>query len=708
VTHPDNLTIKQALSRAKKAIKLGNTTVALQLYNAVLQHQPNHPIAKKGLRQLQKNLPHDQSIRAQTSNPSQDEINTLLDLYHRGQIAKTELACRELLLAYPHALFIMNLLGVTLQEQGKFQEAVQAFNKALALKPDYADAYSNRGNALSDLGQLQEAVQSYEMAVEFKPDYAEAYSNLGNAYHKLGWLEDAVESCEKAIVLKPDYADAYNNRGNALRDLGQLQAALESYEKALVLSPDHAEAYSNRGNVLGDLGQLQEALESYEKAIALKPDYAEAYSNRGNALGDLGQLKEAVESHEQAIALSPDLGIVHTNLCDLYEKHNMVSELKNAVHHAQNALPIDDPGLLYIMAMLASREKRFEAARDLLQLIDSEILSSRIRSRHSELLAKTYDRLGEFSSAFSQFEITNNIVKQSFTAQQVSARRYLDRLSKTSESWAKVEKTKWAAREAPANKYSLAFLVGFPRSGTTLLDTILRSHPDVEVVEEKHMIESMRTLIGGLATFDLLTGLSDDKIARLREAYFEELCSHVKPADNGSHKLIIDKLPLNITDAGLIHRVFPDARFILALRHPCDCVLSCFMQNFELNDAMANFLTLQQSARLYDAVMSLWVHYNNALDLDVGTIKYEDLVQDLQYAAEPLLNFLGLDWHDNLHNYQQTALSRTTIKTPSYNQVSQSLYTQAIGRWKNYQDQIKGIVPLLEPWVERFGYSVEP
>ena len=131
------------------------------------------------------------------------------------------------------------------------------------------------------------------------------------------------------------------------------------------------------------------------------------------------------------------------------------------------------------------------------------------------------------------------------------------------------------------------------------------------------------------------------------------------------------------------------------------------MQNFGLNDAMANFLTLQQSARLYDAVMDLWVQYNNALDLDVGISKYEDLVRDLRGTAEPLLNFLGLDWHDNLLNYRQTALSRGIIKTPSYNQVTQSLYTQAIDRWKNYQEQFEGILPLLEPWAKRFGYSTE-
>ncbi|MCG6899786.1 MAG: tetratricopeptide repeat protein [Gammaproteobacteria bacterium] len=672
VTHPRELTIEQAISQAKKASKRGNIALAVELYNTVLQHQPNHPIAKKGVRKLRKDLALSQSRQAQTANPSQDQMNALVDLYHSGQLVKTEQACRELLQVYPQAVFILNVLGVAFQEQGKFHEAVQAFNRAIELKPDYADAYSNRGNALCDLGQLQEAVASYEKAIQLLPDYADAYSNRGNALYKLGRLQEALQSCEMAIRLKPDYAEAYCNRGNALRELWQ----------------------------------LEEAVGSYEKAIEHKPGYAEAYCNRGNALSDLGRLQEAVVSYQKAIELRPDLGIAHANLCDLYEKHNRLADLETAVHHARQVLAENHPELLFILALLASREKRFEAARDFLERITPETLLPRTRLRHSELLSKTYDRLGEYSSAFAQFEITNTTARQLSAGQQFSARRYLDRVLKTSASWASAGKVQWSKGQAATKQNPLAFLVGFPRSGTTLLDTILRSHPEVLVVEEKHMVESMRTHLGGLATVDHLTDLDDKQIAGLREVYFEELHAHVNP--DGSHQLIIDKLPLNIIDAGLIHRVFPDSKFILALRHPYDCVLSCFMQNFQLNDAMANFLTLQQAARLYDAVMSLWVHYNDALDLEAGVLRYEDVVLDLQDAVEPLLNFLGLAWHDHVLNFQQTALSRKAITTPSYNQVTQRLYTQAIGRWKNYQDHINGIAPLLEPWAKSFGYSTEP
>lgn len=274
------------------------------------------------------------------------------------------------------------------------------------------------------------------------------------------------------------------------------------------------------------------------------------------------------------------------------------------------------------------------------------------------------------------------------------------------EAWSNITDTPWPVSQAINKRHSLVFLVGFPRSGTTLLDTILRSHSEVSVVEEQQMVNAMRNHLGDSVTPALLATLNDHQRNELSNVYFKELATHL--SSNVKHKIVVDKFPLNINHVGLIHRIFPEAKFILALRHPYDCVLSCFMQNFQLNDAMVNFLTLEDSARLYDATMRLWNEYNRVLDLNVGQLKYEDLIQDLQTTVTPLLNFLDLEWDDNLLNYQQTALSRGQIKTPSFNQVTQKLYTQARGRWKNYQEQTTGISSWLDPWVDYFNYTEIP
>jgi len=641
------------------------------------------------------------------SNPKNSNAFHLLGIIANQKGNKNEAVrlIRKAIKFNPKAAVFYRNLGLTFIDLGKSKDAITAFRKAVHLDNKDAHSHNDLGTIYSKLGKTQEAINEYKIAIAIDPANHLAFNNLGHDLSIIGKLDEATYAFDKAIQLKPDDAEAYSSRGNVLINLGQLEEAVESYDKSIQLKPDYAEAYCNRGNALKGLGHLEEAVESYDKAIQLKPDYAEAYSNRGNALKDLGYIEEAIGSHDKAIQLKPDYGEAYSNLCEIYDKQNMVAELKNALHQAQEALPRNDPYLLFRMSQLASREKRLEDARDFLELITPEKLPPKARRGHSELLAKTYDKLGQFSNAFAQFEITNEITKQSFEAKQFSGQRYFEQVSQLSRSWSSVAKIRWPVKQTPASQHSLTFLVGFPRSGTTLLDTILRSHPEVSVVEEKPMVTVMRTHIGDLTTTDILTSLDDGQIADLRKVYFDELYSHVSL--DSSHKLIVDKLPLNITDVGLIHRVFPDSKFILALRHPYDCVLSCFMQNFKLNDAMSNFLTLQQSAKFYDAIMNLWVHYNSTLDLEVGALKYEDLVQDLQGTVEPLLNFLGLDWHDNLLNYQQTALSRGRIHTPSYNQVTQSLYTQASGRWKNYQDQMKGVVPLLELWAERYGYPTE-
>ena len=327
------LTIQQALSRAKKAGKKGKIADAVELYTAVLQHQPNHPIAKKRLRELQKKLPNNQAVQVTTENLSQGQINSLANLYQSGQMIKTEQACRELLQAYPQSLVVMNVLGSALRGQGKLQEAVQTYNRAIQLKPNVADTYANRGNTLKDLGRLDEALQNYDKAIQLKPDFAEAHSNLGATLKELGRLKEAEASYRKAIALKPDYADAHNNLGITLQELGRSKDAEASLRQALALIPDYAVAHSNLGITLKELGRLDEAVASCDKAIQLKPDFAEAYTNRGVALKGLGRLNEAVASYDKAIQLHPNFYAAYYNRGDLLAEHALLDaeQLRNAI-----------------------------------------------------------------------------------------------------------------------------------------------------------------------------------------------------------------------------------------------------------------------------------------------------------------------------------------------------------------------------------------
>ncbi|MFP6839839.1 MAG: tetratricopeptide repeat protein [Pseudohongiellaceae bacterium] len=254
---------------------------------------------------MQKELPQNQSPEAETSNPPQDQITALVNLYGSGQLTKTEHACRDLLQIYPQSLVVINVLGGVLVGQGKLKESIQAFDKAIQLKPDFAPAYSNRGAALQNLGRLDEALQNCDKAIQLKPDFADAYYNRGLTLKELGRLNEALQNYDKAIQLKSDYVDAHYNRGLTLVRLGQLQEALTSYDKAIELKPDFADAYNNRGNVLLGLGQSHEAMASYNKAIEFKPDFAEPQYNRHALLLNPDDLMPAIQCMEKAIDIDP-------------------------------------------------------------------------------------------------------------------------------------------------------------------------------------------------------------------------------------------------------------------------------------------------------------------------------------------------------------------------------------------------------------------
>ncbi|MDA1293815.1 MAG: tetratricopeptide repeat protein, partial [Proteobacteria bacterium] len=225
-------------------------------------------------------------------------------------------------------------MGNALQDQGKSDEAIKAFNKALSLRPDYVEAYYNMGNALQDYGKLDEAIEAFKKALSLKPDYIEAYYNIGNALQDHGKLDEAIASYQKALSLKPDYIEAYYNMGNALKDHRKLDEAIASYQKALALKPDHIEAHNNMGNVLKDQGKLNEAIASYDKMLALKPDFAEAYHNIGNALQDQGKLDEALEAYQKALSLKPDYPDTYNNMGLTLQDQGKLDEALEAYNKA--------------------------------------------------------------------------------------------------------------------------------------------------------------------------------------------------------------------------------------------------------------------------------------------------------------------------------------------------------------------------------------
>ncbi len=462
------------------------------------------------------------------------------------------------------------------------------------------------------------------MTAEF-PNAVVLYNILGAVNAGLRDLDGAIASFSKAVQIKPDYVEAHNNLGLAFQSRGRFEEAIASFRKALEIQPDFVEAHNNLGAALKYQGRLDEAIASLGKALQIRPDHAEAHNNLGAALQDQGRLEEAIASFSKALQIKPDFVEAHSNLCGLFEKQNRLDDLEQALDRAALNCGRDDSNILFRFAQLASRKNQFENAVGYLEKAQVERIQSSQKEVYFSLLGKVCDKLGRYGEAFPAFVKQNELASVSAGAKKFSADRYLNSVLAHKASWVTSAKPAWADPIGGVSKKSPVFLVGFPRSGTTLLDTILRSHPQISVVEEKPMVGVMAGVMSKAfaqtPTIQNLSSLSEPDIISLRDIYFRELAKHLDRDDD--NKLIVDKFPLNMIHADIIHRVFPDAKLILALRHPCDCVLSCFMQTFKPNDAMANFLSLDQSARLYSAVMELWSTYQQKLDLDVHVLRYE-------------------------------------------------------------------------------------
>ena len=591
-------------------------------------------------------------------------------------------------------------LGNILKDIGNLKDAELSYRKAIEINPNFANAHYNLGNILKDIGNLKDAELSYRKAIEINPNFSKAYYNLGVILKNIDNLKDAELSYRKSIEINPNYANAHYNLGNILKDIGNLKDAELSYRKAIEINPNMPEAHSNLGNIFRDIGNLKDAELSYRKAIEINPNMPEAHSNLGNIFRDIGNLKDAELSYRKAIEINPNFAYAYFNLFHHYEQINNLDKLKESLEEFKKIDGIKNEQILF-RARLKFRNKEHDTAKELIDKISSEWIEKINNSQKAifwNFKAFINDKVGNYDHAYACFEKSQKV--QSFKS--LSKDLYLNYISTYKEN-IKNKKIIFYKFNDEIEDSNLAFLIGFPRSGTTLLDTILRSHRDIEVIEEKPLISSIECLIREKFNIELnnLCNISEENLILLRKKYFELLRQYKTKNAN----LFIDKLPLNTVSLPLINLIFPKAKIIFTHRHPYDTVLSCFQQSFKPNLAMANLVSLQSGSRMYDQVMNAWDIYKTNLHLDFITSKYEDLIESFDSHTLKILDFLGNEWDENVKKYRETAIERGKINTPSSSQVVQPLYKSSIKKWKNYERYFENCHQYLEKWVSYFDYE---
>lgn len=578
------------------------------------------------------------------------------------------------------------IAGLAALELGDSTRAVKHLEALAKLRPADPEIRGDLAKALLAAGRDDDALALAQGADLPALARVEAWVRQQRGEHAL-----AVAAYARVLAAEPNDASSWNNLGNIHAAAGHFDQAITAFERAITNQPDQPGIYLNLADVLRRADLAVPRLKVARDVAAIAPEDRQVQTELAMALAHNEHLDEAIAVLEAATARWPDFGESHLELGRLYESTNQTEAL--AAFLARLDPAACPPEVAFLHAWLAQREGRFEDAARHAEAIPVTIHPM----RREVLIGNIAERLGDTPRAFNAFTAMNAAAVAE--APERKGPTYRESLEADLARWTPEWAARWTAPISPdPARRDPVFLVGFPRSGTTLLDTMLMGLPDLCVLEERPMLaETLR--MAGNADWAALTPV---QCAQLRAAYFERAGVH----GWDGKRWLVDKHPLNMARAVQIHRIFPQARFILAERHPADVVLSCFMANFTLNYAMRSFTDLEEAARTYDTVFRAWHRAHELFPIAAHAVRYERLVEDSQGELQPLVQWLGLDWNDRLLTHDETARTRARVRTASYAQIGEPLYTRARGRWERYTEQLAPVLPILKPWAARMGYEI--
>jgi tetratricopeptide (TPR) repeat protein len=498
-------------------------------------------------------------------------------------------------------------------------------------------------------GRIDAAIPLYERTLALKPGFADACNNLGVALAAQGRNEEALRRYSQAILLKPDYADAWSNLGLAMAGLNRLGGAIGYYRRALAIDPCHTGAHYNLANALAAQSKIDEAIHHFKRALALQPDHADAHNDLANALAMRGDFERATAHYERALAIAPNHIRAHFNRAEI------------------RTFGGGDPALAALEA-LARR---------------SDVPPGQQPMVHFAL-AKALEDTGDYARAFEHLRTGNTIKRKQISWDEAAVARLFARIPEVFDR-PLLERFAGQGYASPAP----IFVLGMPRSGSTLIEQILASHPQVHGAGELPDLQLAAAAV--LNTGDRRLefpeygpALDAHTLKRIGEDY----CERLQTRTAGSRARVVDKLPENFLRIGLIRLALPNARIIHTVRNPIDTCVSCYSRLFAGGQHFTYDLAeLGRYHRRYSALMD---HWRAVLPQDaILDVAYEDVVDDLEGQARRLLDYCGLPWDDRCLSFHTT---RRAVKTASAAQVRQPLFRRSLQRWRRFE---AGLGPLL-------------
>jgi tetratricopeptide (TPR) repeat protein len=604
----------------------------------------------------------------------------------QDRFADAELLFRRAAKVDPRSADAQLHLAVALTGLNRHEDAVCRYEKTLALKPDFAEAHSNLGYTLQILGRTEEALAHYHKALAVNPYYAEARNNLGAALAALGRHDEAIAQYQAAIALRPPYSEAHRSLANAFGVLERYEEAAAHYEKVLAVLPDDTAARTALGNTLNRLDRTDEAIAQYEKALAASPTHAEAHTSLGNAVHRLGRTHEATEHFRRALAIDPSDPGIYSSLGGALVALGRSAEASEAFEKAI-ALAPRKAGFFWNLASVrrfSSDDRYFAAMQELAMHIDT--LDSEEQIDLHFALGKAFADIGDPGQSFEHL-LRGNALKR----RQVSydEEKVLQRLERIRHAFtAEMLRGKAGLGDPSA---APVFILGMPRSGTTLIEQILASHPNVFGAGELREMANLAGRIGeaDAAAFpEAVQKLSGKELRRIGEQYVQA-ATHLAP---GAER-ITDKMPGNFSLAGLIHLVLPNARIVHACRDARDTAFSCFSLLF--SGTLEYTYDLAELGRYYGAYLKLMAHWREVLpESTILDVQYEDVISDLETQARRIIAHCGLEWDDACLSFYKTERS---VRTASAIQVRQPIYQSSIGRWRLHEQELQPLLRELPP-----------
>jgi len=601
------------------------------------------------------------------------ELGALATLMSAGRFADAAESARSLLVGDPAQPLLWKTLGLATLMQG--QDAVSALERARHLLPEDAEVLYYLASARQVSGQLEVARDCYQQAIKIQPKFAEAHVGLGTVWRALGQPEAAIASYRQALEIRPAFPEAIGNLSNTLRDQGRITEAADGYRRVLQFRPDMAEAHNNLASALLELGQPDQAVISYREAVRIRPRYAEAHCNLGNALRDLGELAGAVVTIQTALSRAPANAPSLVLLAELRADQGQFAEAEELFGRALAINP-ELPDALAGQARCRRMSLADGAWLAATQRVLAKVQPLRYQVNLRFALGKFFDDVQDYSEAFSNYRIANELSRRlDVHYDRAQQTRRVDQLIHD------YSRAGFAGTiSAGSRSERPLFIIGMPRSGTTLAEQILASHPAVFGAGELiFWSEASATLERSSARIDLLAGMADSYLQQLQRL-------------SATAQRVVDKMPTNFLNLGLIHSALPAARIIHMQRHPIDTCLSIYFQHFSIIHTFA--ADFEDLAHYYQEYRRLMCHWRAALPPGaILDVPYEGLIEDLEFWSRRMVEFAGLAWDPRCLEFHRTA---RTVTTSSRWQVRQKLSTAARGRWRHYEPFLGPLRALLE------------